>query len=95
MEDILQTDLNREVKIQTGLNPAPKREKRAGEILVDDDAGAFVGGRYCTKEELDRVDEILNGIIDYCRNKNAGQVGSKGKKRNNLKDQGKEDGGDE
>jgi hypothetical protein len=39
---------------------------------VDDDAGAFVGGRYCTKEELDRVDEILNGIIDYCRNKNAG-----------------------
>ena len=93
-QDISQTVLNKEVKIQTGLNPAPKRAPKPGEIIVDDDDGAFVGGRYCTREELERVDEILYGILDYCASKQAGQIGSKGRKRN-LKDQAKEGDGDD
>ena len=95
-QDISRTELAREVKIQTGLNPPAQRAPKVGEILVDeDDGGAFVGGKYCTREELERVDEILYGILDYCQSKQAGQIGSKGRKRNNLKGEAKDGDGDE
>ena len=49
----------------------------------------MIGGKFYTNEELDRVKEILAGILNYCKLKMAGQIGSKGR-RKALKDMAKD-----
>lgn len=46
-----------------------------------DTDGAMVGGKFYTNEELNRVKEILAGILEYCKLKQAGLIGSKGRKK--------------
>lgn len=41
----------------------------------------MVGGKFYTNEELQRVKEILAGILNYCKLKQAGLVGSKGRRK--------------
>ena len=63
-------DLKKEGFKQTGLMPGEERNNKNKNSGQND--GAMIGGKFYTKEELDRVKDILQGILEYCAEKHAG-----------------------